>query len=484
MERKLQQKDGEIAQLKEENCALREQVAQLTEQVRKLTVEFELLAEKKKSKKPEFPQNYSLSEQERKRTSGRRKKSPGRTPNEQKAAKVTKTEDRFPEGVSPEQCCHTRNRFAWRLQDGKTEFVEYRLHKEKWTPNSAQLPDVLPHTEYGLEVAVTLGYLVFRLGLSIDKAIEVLDFFTHLQLSRSQANRILDHLANAWETEFDTLVELMAFATVVYMDETGWRVSQKRCYTWVFTTLTHTVLLYGRTREASVLDEILPRDKFHGIGVSDDYSAYQNRFTKGQKCWAHLLRKAIQLMLTNPTVDHYRLFFEGLLAIFRKAKQDQIDRRLQSTGREGRVAKLEEHFQDLINQFHPNSVKEKPKDFNDFVLLMNELVRCMANNELFTFVRHPEADGTNNASERLLRSLAEARKTNRTSKTDKGAKRRSIISSVMESLRCQLGARFSMSGVMETLQQWVTAGVSQFKTQLEELKTVIQPTPEPRAASQ
>lgn len=248
--------------------------------------------------------------------------------------------------------------------------------------------------------------------------------------------------------------------------------------------MTHTVLLYGRTREASVLDEILPRDKFHGIGVSDDYSAYQNRFTKGQKCWAHLLRKAIQLMLTNPTVDHYRLFFEGLLAIFRKAKQDQIDRRLQSTGREGRVAKLEEHFQDLINQFHPNSVKEKPKDFNDFVLLMNELVRCMANNELFTFVRHPEADGTNNASERLLRSLAEARKTNRTSKTDKGAKRRSIISSVMESLRCQLGARFSMSGVMETLQQWVTAGVSQFKTQLEELKTVIQPTPEPRAASQ
>lgn len=297
LERRLQEKDGVIARLEEENRALRvelakaqalnakmqEQVTELTEQVRKLTAAFDEQAERKKSKKPEFPQNYSLSEQEKKQASRRRKKSPGRTPNDEKWAKVTETEDCFPDGVSPEDCSDVRSRFAWRLQDGKAEFVEYRLHKENWTANISLLSDILPRSEYGLEIAVTLGYLVYRLGLSIDKANEVLEYFTHLQLSRSQANLILDHLAKVWESEFDTLVELMAFATVVYMDETGWRVSKRRCYAWVFTTLTHTVLLYGRTREASVLDEIVPRDKFQGIGVSDDYSAYQNRFSKGQK---------------------------------------------------------------------------------------------------------------------------------------------------------------------------------------------------------
>ena len=44
------------------------------------------------------------------------------------------------------------------------------------------------------------------------------------------------------------------------------------------------MLLYGRKRDACVLDEILPRDVFQGIGVSDDYAVYRNRFSKGQKC--------------------------------------------------------------------------------------------------------------------------------------------------------------------------------------------------------
>jgi hypothetical protein len=109
-------------------------------------------------------------------------------------------------------------------------------------------------------------------------------------------------LARLWESEFETLVELMSLALVVYIDETGWKVSKKNCYAWVFTTLSHTVLLYGRTRNASVLDEILPSDRFQGIGVSDDYAAYRERFPRNQKCWSHLLRKAIALMLAHSGV--------------------------------------------------------------------------------------------------------------------------------------------------------------------------------------
>ncbi|HEX5443417.1 MAG TPA: transposase [Pirellulales bacterium] len=71
-------------------------------------------------------------------------------------------------------------------------------------------------------------------------------------------------------------------------------------------SLSHTVLLYGRTRDASVLDEILPCDRFQGIGVSDDYAAYRERFPRNQKCWSHLLRKAIALMLAHPAKRHYR----------------------------------------------------------------------------------------------------------------------------------------------------------------------------------
>ena len=42
---------------------------------------------------------------------------------------------------------------------------------------------------------------------------------------------------------------------------------------------------------------MLPPDVFDGIGVSDDAAVYQGRFAQAQKCWAHLLRKAIKLTL-------------------------------------------------------------------------------------------------------------------------------------------------------------------------------------------
>ncbi|MCE2795247.1 MAG: hypothetical protein LW816_07965, partial [Planctomyces sp.] len=51
------------------------------------------------------------------------------------------------------------------------------------------------------------------------------------------------------------------------------------------------------------------------------------------------------------------------------------------------------------------------KDF--FFDLTHEIVRLMSDDELFTFVIHPEADGTNNISERFFdrageRSIAES----------------------------------------------------------------------------
>jgi hypothetical protein len=49
-------------------------------------------------------------------------------------------------------------------------------------------------------------------------------------------------------------------------------------------------------------------EEFDGIGVSDDYAAYKYLFNEHQLCWAHLLRKAIKLMLQHPTELVYREF--------------------------------------------------------------------------------------------------------------------------------------------------------------------------------
>ncbi|MFQ6049412.1 MAG: hypothetical protein ACE5K7_08610, partial [Phycisphaerae bacterium] len=73
----------------------------------------------------------------------------------------------------------------------------------------------------------------------------------------------------------------------------------------------------------------------------------------------------------------------------------------------------------------------------DYRLLINELMRLMLARQLLAFVTAPAVEtpsgqtmpvaGTNNEAERTLRSVAQARKTGRTSKTRRGARRRTVI---------------------------------------------------------
>ena len=86
--------------------------------------------------------------------------------------------------------------------------------------------------------------------------------------------------------------------------------------------------------------------------------------------------------------------------------------------------------------------------------------------ELFTFVLHPAVPGTNNESERTLRDAANDRKTGRTSKTIRGARRRTVLTSVLESLRLSLPT-FTLTHVLEEVTTWLTSGRSRFRQLLE-----------------
>src|SRR6202011_619117 len=71
-------------------------------------------------------------------------------------------------------------------------------------------------------------------------------------------------------------------------------------------------------------------------------------------------------------------------------------------------------------------------------------------------------DGTNNEAERTLRGPAQARTTGRTNKTTAGARRQTILTSVLESLRLYLKT-FTLSSVVEEIKRWYTTGRSCFR---------------------
>lgn len=380
-------------------------------------------------------------------------------------AEAQRIEDVLPEGATPKQCVESHTRVAWRLENGVAVRVGYRIHKRHFRNNPARVPGLLPHGEFGIEFAVLLAFLVYIVRVSLDQACLLLRFFCQLPIEKSQADALLNQLAKHWEPEFDALCELIALSVVVYLDETGWKLGGEGCSLWLFQSSLHTVLKFGCRKDAKTLDQMLPRGVFTGTAVSDDASVYQQRFTSAQKCWAHLLRKAIKLALLYPEKPHYQRFLDDLLALYRAAKQAAADRRLSDAGRAAKVDQFEARMWDVAAPHQAIWDNPRTPDERDFANLVNELFRLIAENELFTFVRNPSVEPTNNVSERSLRGPALDRKADRASKTSAGAHRRSVIQSVLESLRKNL-SDFSLPTVLAETTRWLTQGVSLFREQL------------------
>jgi hypothetical protein len=412
---------------------------------------------------------YSLDAEERRRRrrKRRRQKSPGRRRSSLKFADAQRTEEVYPDGVPSADCHLARSRAIWRLEDGRAVRVGYRVFAGPGG-NEGRIPGVTPRCEYGIEILVVLAFLVYVIGVSLDKACAVLAFFCQLPLSKSQADALLRQLARHWQGEFDTLCELLARAAVVYMDETGWKVGRQGCSLWTFASDLQRVFLFGCHKDAATLDAMLPPDVFDGVGVSDDAAVYRGRFARAQKCWAHLLRKAIRLALLYPRKQSYQRFLDQLLELYHDAKRAAGDGRLGEQGRKHQVAELEGRLCALCRPYQRDTTPQMRPHERDFTNLVNELVQRLLDEELFTFVLQPEVEPTNNRTERLHRGAALDRKAGRTSKTAAGAQRRSVIVSVLESLRANL-EQFNLASVLREVQRWMQEGISVFARQWQDL---------------
>lgn len=452
-----------IEALEKENADLRKQLAGRTTTA-KVAEPFSLHAEEKRQQQ--------RGKSKRKPTKKQRR---GRRANEEKLRRAERTEDVYPRDVPPGQCQFSHVRVAWRLENGRAVLVAYRIFRGP-KKQYGVIPGVLGRSEFGLEIVVTLAHLTYVAGLSVDKVCMVLGFLQNLKLSKSQADALLKQLSRHWSEEFEVLCALLANSLVVHADETSWSIHS----VWAFLSEKARLLFFGVHKDAATLAEILAPERFAGLLISDDAAVYAN-FTKAQKCWAHLLRKAIKLTLQDPTQPRYREFADGLLAIWRAANRVRQDGRLSEAGRARKVDALET---ELFGLCGPVWCENPPAGSlaHDRRLLAVELMRLALQKELFTFVTSPAVaqpngqaqpvGGTNNEAERTLRNPAQARKTCRTSKTLAGARRTSIVTSVLESLRLYL-PKYTLSGVIAEIQRWQETGRSCFRALLEKLKLAL-----------
>ncbi len=255
---------------------------------------------------------------------------------------------------------------------------------------------------------------------------------------------------------------LLANSAVVYCDETRWSINS----VWAFLTDKLTVMFYGVHKDGNTLEQILDKELFDGVIVSDNAAIYQG-FNNSQKCWAHRLRKAIKLTLQASENETYCEFADRLLAIDRQAKRVAGDQRYSDAGRQRRVAELDDELLDLCSPRWLDEETPCEGVEDDYRRLVNEIMRLMLAQELFVFVTTDGVDGNNNVSERELRDDAQRRQTGRTNKTPSGAKRQTILTSLLRTLGKRLSP-FTLFGVIEEVKHWLVKGRGCFTNQVEE----------------
>jgi transposase len=426
-------------------------------------------------------QAFSMrAEEKRQEARGKKKrkekkaKRRGRLKNAEKLARAERTERIYPEGVDKERCKLSHVRLVWRLDKEKRQavLVAYEIYRG---PNKqyGKIPGVLGRSEFGMEISTEISYLVYTVGLSFDKVCMLLNFFQNLSLGKSQVDALLYRLARHWEHEFEVLCVLLSNSLVVHADETGWSIKS----VWAMLSEKARILLFGVNKDAETLKVLLDPETFEGLVFSDDAAVYAH-FTQSQKCWAHLIRKAIKLTLQDPDNSDYRVLVDGLLEIYHQARQVKRDGRLSDAGRASKVTDLELRIFELCQKTWDLNLPPLEGLANDHRLLINELMRLTLNQQLFQFVTvetvwqpngaAKSVDGTNNESERILRVPGAARDSGRANKTPRGTRRQTIITSVSESLRVHLPT-FTLSAIMAEMERWWEAGCSCFTELLRQL---------------
>jgi transposase len=470
LQRLLEMVKQELRAAKERIAELERQIAELQKQpgntpTAKVDESYSMRAEE---------QRQEGRDQKKKKRKSKSKKRRGRVRTAEKIKQAERSEEVFPAGVDKSECKWSHTRPVWRLENGRAVLVAYHIYRGPKN-QYGKIPGVLGRSEFGMEILIEIAYLVYVVGLSFDKVCQSLSFFQNLHLRKSQADALLRRLARHWEKEFEVLCTLLANSLVVHADETSWSINS----VWAFVSEKARILFFGVHKDGDTLKEILDPETFAGLMVSDDAAVYEN-FTQSQKCWAHLLRKAIKLTLQAPENEEYRTFTDKLLAIYREACRVQRDGRLSDAGRRRKVEALEGEVILLCPAW---ALESPPLDGleGDYRRLINEIARLLAAEELFPFVTappvqqpngdHHAVSGTNNEAERTLRDPAKARNTGRTNKTVAGARRQTVLTSVLQSLRLYV-ARFTLAQVIEEIQHWTEKGRSCFEELMHHLGLV------------
>ena len=318
----------------------------------------------------------------------------------------------------------------------KVKNTRYDIHR-KYCPTCKKLvepevPNVLPHARFDLNLMLLIMYLRLGLRLPGNKVCEYLLNFYDLKISEGGIVVVLRQLANAFGDYYSHLEKLVKFARIKHSDTTSWRVNGRSYVAWVFITCGIVLYKIRKSNNHKVGLSVFGKQKGN-ILVVDRHCAYRLLAKKAgfllQLCWSHILQDTKQLAENFGAEGKY---------VHNKLKETySLAKWLNHKGNYEMVEQLKaEIFQLTLRHYKHSTIKK----------FVNNLY-YRDGNDLFRFLTDPEVDPTNNISERELRALVIIRKISNGSRSVRGANATAMLLSVIQTLR------FKKENILQGLQQ-------------------------------
>lgn len=296
-----------------------------------------------------------------------------------------------------------------------------------------RLPPTVPRGSFGPNV-VAIVTLLSSFGRLSQRIIATLlqDLFG-LNISDGQISRLQSIGRKAMQSAYDEIVADVRDSAAVNIDETSWRENGMKAWLWTVVGRLGTLFAVRAARSRAMAADLLG-EQFHGIVVSDRYSAYSHLDDhRHQFCWAHLLRDFQAMMdrggCSADVGTQLKQSGQQLMHHWHRLQSRQIVR-----------ATFDGHYRrlrsEILDALHDGSLCDQAQTAETCRRLSNE---CYS---LFVFVHHDGVSPTNNAAEQALRKSVIFRKLSFGTEAQTGSRNISVIQSVMETCRRLNRSRF------------------------------------------
>ncbi len=310
--------------------------------------------------------------------------------------------------------------------------TEHRLHgvccPECATRTRAELPREVPRSAFGPRLQAAVVTLTVRNRVSRRDTTELARELFGVEVSTGSVDAIIQRAGEALAGPHTQLEQRIKSASVVNIDETGWKTAGNHRTLWGALTSGTAVFRIAPGRHAFEARTLLG-ERFAGIVCSDRWRGYDYLDpTQRQLCWAHLVRDFTAH--SEGMADQEKFGYGGLViahdlfAAWDSFQQDGDRARLQA-----QTAPL----QDKLRKMLEHAARKSPRTKYHRQFAKNLLNRWPA---LWSFTHTDGVEPTNNHAERGLRGAVIYRKLSLGNQSEQGE--RTIERLLSASVTCRL----------------------------------------------